>query len=541
MIIFFLIRPLRISPMKKIAFFLLITATIFFLISHQNQSQTAQTLRLNIRGEPKTLDPRKGGDIYSCQMHSLFFEGLVKLYPDQSFKLAQAESYEMSEDRLTYTFHLGNTVWSNNTPVTAYDFEQSWKDVLNPHFPSMQSQLFSPIKNADAAKKGLISLDEVGIKAVDAKTLVVTLERPTPYFFNLISFPAFFPVNSKNDRDNPNWACDLGPNFLCNGPFILNKWECSSEIIAVTNPYYRKTEEVHPRKIIFHVVENDTATVQMFEKGLVDIIGDSLTSIPLEALPNLEKKWKISREPTPMTTVIGFNTDKAPFHHPKIRQAFSLSLNRQQLVDNIVYQASSIATNLIAPLLKQGRNHSFFNDNDIYQAKILLEEGLLELGITKDVFDSVILYYSPNSPAADKITQTIQQQWLNGLGIFIKIECLDYRIVLDRLTNGDYSMCYTLWNAMYHDPMSVLERFKYKTHVKNFINWENPEYIQLLDRSFYEQGEIRLRTLEEAEKLFLKEMPLIPLCHMDLVYIINPRVNIPLWGDRLLLPISSED
>lgn len=527
--------------MKKIAFFLLVLTAIFFFIKHQDPSQKVPILRLNIRGEPKTMDPRKGGDIYSNQMHSLFFEGLVKLYPDQSFKLAQAESYEVSEDALIYTFHLRNTVWSDKTPVTAYDFEQSWKDVLNPNFPSMQAQLFSPIKNADAAKKGLVSLDEVGIKAIDAKTLVVTLEKPIPYFFNLISFAAFSPVNIKNDRENPNWAYGLGPNFLCNGPFVLEKWEYSNEIIAVTNPHYRKTKETRPDKIIFHVVENDTTTLQMFEKGLIDIIGDSLTSIPLEAMPDLEKKWKISRQSTPMTTFIAFNTDKPPFHHPKIRQALSLSLNRQQLVDNIVFQASSIATNMVSPFLRQGRNPSFFKDNDIIQAKMLLEEGMEELGITKDAFDPVILYYPSCSSATSQIMQAIQQQWLNALGLFIKIECSDYRIVLDKLATKDYFMCYTLCSAMYHDPMSILERFKYKTHVKNFTNWENADYIQLLDRSFYEQGETRLHILEEAEKLFLKEMPLIPLYHVDFVYIVNPRLNIPLWGDRLLLPIPSED
>lgn len=89
--------------------------------------------------------------------------------------------------------------------------------------------------------------------------------------------------------------------------------------------------------------------------------------------------------------------------------------------------------------------------------------------------------------------------------------------------------------------MSILERFKYRTYAKNFTNWENAEYIQLLDRSFYEQGEIRFRTLEKAEELFLKDMPLIPLYHVDFVYIINPRLNIPLWGDRLLLPLPSKD
>ncbi|PWU15598.1 MAG: ABC transporter substrate-binding protein [Chlamydiae bacterium] len=527
--------------MKKIIFFLFIIVSFaFFFMKYQSPEQSTQVLHLNMKVEPKTMDPRKGGDLSSSQMHSLFFEGLVKVYPNQCFKLAQAESYEVSEDHLIYTFHLRDTVWSNNTPVTAYDFEQSWKDVLDPNFPSMNAQLFYPIKNADLAKKGIVSLDEVGIKAVDAKTLVITLERPTPYLINLLSFCTFSPVNIKNDRENPNWAHNTGPNFLCNGPFLLEKWEHANEIIATHNPHYRKTEDVHPEKIIFHIVENDIITLQMFEKGLVDIIGDSLTSIPLEAIPELEKKWKISREATPTTMIIAFNTDKAPFCHPKIRRAFSLSLNRQQLVDNIVYQASSIATNMISPLLKQNRNRSFFKDNDVSQAKILLEEAMTEMGITKEAFEPVVLYYQCLSSVNSKIMQTIQQQWLEALGIFIKIESLDYRVIVDKLTHGDYFMCYTLWSAMYHDPMSILERFKYKTYAKNFTNWENTEYIQLLDRSFYEQGETRFRTLEEAEELLLKDMPLIPLYHVDLVYIINPRLNVPLWGDRFLLPMPSK-
>ncbi|MDQ5955833.1 MAG: peptide ABC transporter substrate-binding protein [Candidatus Rhabdochlamydia sp.] len=526
--------------MKKILFFLsIIVFLTFFFIKHQNPEQSDQVLHLNMKAEPKTMDPRKGGDWYSSQMHSLFFEGLVKLYPNQSFKLAQAESYEVSDDQLIYTFHLRDTVWSNNTPVTAYDFEQSWKDILDPNFPSVNAQLFYPIKNADLAKKGVVSLDEVGIKAIDTKTLVITLEQPTPYLINLLSFCVFSPVNIKNDRENPNWTHKIGPNFLCNGPFVLEKWEQGDEIIAASNPHYRKTEDVHPEKIIFHIVENDTTTLQMFEKGLVDIIGDSLTSIPLEAIPDLGKKWKISREPTATTMIIAFNTGKAPFHHPKIRKAFSLSINRQQLVENIVYQASSIATNMIPPLLKQHRDRSFFKDNDVDQAKILLEEAMAEMGITKEAFEPVTLYYQSFSSVTSKVMQAIQQQWLDALGIFIKIESLDSRVIMDKLTHKDYFMCYTLWSAVYYDPMSILERFKYRTYAKNFINWENPEYVQLLNRSFYEQGETRFRTLEEAEELFLKEMPLIPLYHVDFVYIINPRLNIPLWGDRLLLPIPS--
>ena len=503
------------------------------------------------------MDPRKGGDIYSSQMHFLFFEGLLTLSPDRSIQLAQAKSYEISEDKLTYTFHLRDTVWSNNTPVTAYDFEQSWKDILNPYFPSMNAQLFSPIKNADLAKKGHVSLDEVGIKAIDAKTLVVTLERPTPYFCELLCFCVFSPVNIENDRKNPNWAYDTGPNFLTTGLYLLEKWDHKKQIIAKRNPSYRKAEALHPNKIVFNVVQNDQTTLQMFEDNLIDMIGGTLNAIPLEAIPALEKKWALSRKECPTTRIITFNTDKVPFNHPKIRKAFALAINRQELIGasgncvkkriltdwiNPAYQASLAATNLIHPCLKENRHRFFFTDHDKTQAKALLAEGMSELGITKEAFNPVVLYYYSlsSSSVTSQIIQIIQQQWVDALGILIKIECLDLRTVLDKLTHRDYFISFTHWTAMYHDPMSILERFKYKTLTKNYTNWENQEYIQLLDRSFYEQGDRRFQTLEEAERLFLSEMPLIPLYHEDDLYIIRPNLpfRISLWGGRMMLSES---
>ena len=285
-----------------------------------------------MKADPKSMDPRKGGDTCSMQMQSLFFEGLVKMYPDQTFKLAQAKSYEISDDRLTYTFTLKDTVWSNGTPVTAHDFEQSWKDILDPHFPSLRSQMFSPIKNADAAKKGLVSLDEVGIKAIDTKTLVISLERPIPYFFKLHSFCGFCPVIIKNVRKYRNWSYKAGPAILCNGPYVVEEWEPGNKIIAACNPNYRETKDLHPEKIIFNIVENDAVTLEMFEKGLVDIIGDALTDIPIESIPTLEKKWTISCKPNNCTVLISINTDRPPFNHPKIRKAFSIAINRQELI-----------------------------------------------------------------------------------------------------------------------------------------------------------------------------------------------------------------
>ena len=462
----------------------------------------------------------------------------------------------VSGDKLTYTFTLRDTIWSNNTPVTAYDFERTWKDILDPSFPSVNAYLFSMIKNAQSAKKGLVPLDQVGIKALDAKTLQITLDRPTPYLFKLLASYAFFPIDIANDQKNPNWAY-TGDQCACNGPFILEKWDHGSQVIVRRNPSYRKTKDLHPEKIVFNIVENNAVTLEMFKQGSIDMVGDALTDIPLEDIPALEKKWTFRSKPSSRSRFININTEKFPFNHPKIRRAFGLAINRQQLLGligkgikknistsgiNIAYQADLSATNIVTPCVKENRYSYFFKDNDVTQAKILLEEGMAELGITKEAFKSIVFHCCSQAYGASEIMQIIQQQWLNALGIFLKLEKLDFSTGLDKLRSGDYSICFVGWASMYYDPINFLERFKYKSYITNFSNWENPKFIELLDRSDYEDGEKRLLTLEEAEKVLIEEMPVIPLYHQDCVYLINPNLpfDIPLWEDRMLLPLSSE-
>jgi oligopeptide transport system substrate-binding protein len=347
---------------------------------------------------------------------------------------------------------------------------------------------------------------------------------------------------------------------------VLEKWIHEKQIIIARNPNYRKTEDLHAEKIVFNIVEDDTESLQMFKQGLIDIIGDCLTDIPLEEIPVLEKKWTISRAPRACTAFININTEKFPFNHPKIRKAFSFAINRQELIGltgngvkkslskvcnqsrtesiNTAYQASCAATNMVPPCLKENRYRSFFQDNDVSQAKLLLEEGLQELGVTKEVFNSIVLYYSQRYPEKNSLVQVIQQQWLKALGIFIKLENLDFNLMMDKLIQGDYSMSLMRRNPSYPDPMSILERFKYKSYATNFSNWENQKYIELLDRSSYEQEDKRLLTLEEAEKILINEMPVIPLYHEDYVYMTNPRLPFTVsigWRDRILLPLSPED
>jgi oligopeptide transport system substrate-binding protein len=487
------------------------------------QNQT-HCIHLNITNEPATLDPRKGGDVVSSQIHFLLFEGLVKLNADNSITPAQAKSFEISADQTVYTFILRDVVWSNGTPVTAYDFEKSWKDILDPAFPSLNAHLLYPIKNAEAAKKGEVPLCQVGIVAKDAKTFVVTLEKPTPYFLDLISFCSFFPVNCQIDEEYPDWPYEQGEHYVSNGPFILKEWKHHNEIVAIRNPLYWDQNRVRPDVIHFSMIDNETAVLHMFEKGQLDMIGEPLSPLPVDALPSLKKKGKLSMHPVGGTTFIAFNVDKAPFNNAKIRKAFAYAIDRESIVKNITQMNEIPASNAVPPALKNHRNRIFFKDGDFAQAKILLEEGMKELGITKEAFKDVTYYYW-TSGLNHRLVQAIQQQWLHALGVLIKIEDLEHKILLDKLVKRDFVLAQSLWLAQYNDQMNILERFRSKTNAKNYANWENPEYTRLLEESFYENGDKRAEILELAEEIFLSEMPICPIYHWDMPYLVQPHLS----------------
>jgi oligopeptide transport system substrate-binding protein len=516
---------MKILSMPK-AYVTLLMLCVLCLASCQKKAQTPQErwVHLNLKNEPATLDPRKGGDVISSHMHFLLFEGLVRLNPDHSITPAQAESFTISEDGLLYTFVLKNTLWSDGTPVTAYDFEKSWKDILNPEFPSLNPHLLYPIKNAEAAKKGKVALTEVGIVAQDEKTLVITLEKPTPYFLDLISFCVFFPVNSQTDKENPNWAYSAGQNFVSNGPFILKEWKHNNELVAMKNPTYWDSSRVRPDYIHFSMIGDETTALQMFQNGELDMVGEPLSPLPIDAVSSLEKKKVLKKFSAGGTTMITFNVDTPPFNNVKIRKAFAYAINREAIVKNITQTGELPALNAVPPVLKNNRNHSFFKDADSTLAKALFEEGVAELGITRDHFKEHTYYYT-SSDVDHKVAQAVQQQWFDTLGVQIKIENLEHKVLMDKLAKRNYSFAQSLWCAQYNDQMNILERFKFKTNPKNYPNWENEEYIRLIDASFYESGSKRAETLELAEGIFLDEMPICPIYHWEMGYIVQPHLD----------------
>lgn len=504
------------------------------LQTHQKLHKRAEhQLRVNIPGEPATLDPRKGGDLVSSMLHFLLFEGLTRLNPDSTTSPAQAESIEISEDQKTYIFHLRNCKWSDGTPVTAYDFEKSWKDILQPDFPSVNAHLLYPIKNAREAKQGIYSVHEVGITAKDAKTFIVELENPVAYFLQLTAFCVLFPINHHLDHKFHDWAYHGDERFVCNGPFRFAKWTHDQEMVLEKNPHYWDADKVKLDSIRINMIEDELTALQMYEKGDIDMLGLPLSPLPLDSLQELSQKGLLNINPVAGTKVCYYNTERFPFNNLSLRKAFAYAINRKVMMECVSDLKEEIAMEAIPPLLKNKLANPYFNDGDLSQAKDCFNKGLKELGIKPSDLQDIALSYS-HSESDHRIAHILQQQWLDVLGVKIKLEKLTHPQLLEKMTQRDFSIAQYAWLAQYNDQMNILDRFKHKHNAKNYSGWEIPEYSEYLELSHQQtDASDRLQTLAQAESLLMSHMPVIPLFHTTFALLIKPYVH-----DARLSPIG---
>ncbi|MCH9631262.1 MAG: Oligopeptide-binding protein OppA [Chlamydiia bacterium] len=481
-------------------------------------------LNINMPGDPKTMDPRKGGDIHSSAMHFMLFEGLTRMSENSTSELGLAKKIDLSDDKLIYTFHLRDSHWSNGQPVTATDFAYSWKTMLDPSFPCPNANLLYPILNAEKAKSGLISQNEIGIKVINNKTLQVTLESPTPYFLNLVSFCVFYPVNHKIASKNLRWCDNVSPDFVSNGPYKISEWKHDDKIIVEKNEHYWDKENVHLSGAHISLVNNENTALEMFKNGDLDLLGGPFTNITIDSSSFLNKNSFLASHPDAKTQICSFNVERPPFNNKHIRKALGLAINRDAVVKSVGVLDEIPAVNFVTPTLKNGKNKAFIKTFDPLKAIEELEIGLKELDMDRSEFQKIVMVY-PNYEINHKLAQILQQQWRETLGLQIKIESVNHVAFITKTTKKDFDMCQYYWIAQYHDQMNILDRFKKRQNPKNYSNWENQEYIKHLDASFYATGEERDRILEKAESIIMEEMPITTIFHACSYQVTQPYVK----------------
>lgn len=507
----------------------LVLTALFFLgvtfgCSKKSPPPSKRSLHLNIAQDQIILDPRKGADFSSVSVQFLLFEGLVQMTPYSTRAPAVAEKIAISDDLLKYTFYLREARWSDGTPITAFDFVQTWKDILHSNFPSPNAHLLYPIRNGERAKRGEVSEKEIGIRALDHRTIEVYLEQPTPYFLDMISFAIFHPVNQAVNMRNPRWAEGRPREFVCNGPFRLKEWQRNHTIILEKNPYYWDAANVELDEIHISLISSEQTALQLYEQGELDFLGLPFTGIVSDSVPDLLDRGMIKTTPLPASTICTFNLNSYPFHNKNIRKAFAYAIHREEIVNNITMLGEEIGTRLLPESLGF-ESEPFFQDGDIEQAREYLEKGLEELGVSKEGLGTIKLLHATTG-IYSTVAQALQTQWLNALGIFVQLEGFEYKVFLDKLTKRDYQMGQCIWIAQYLDPMNFFDRFREPETLKNYPGYDNPEYAKILEDSLliHDQKE-RFKLLKKAEKLLVEDMPLTPIYHWKNAFLVKNHVK----------------
>ncbi|MGE5704580.1 MAG: peptide ABC transporter substrate-binding protein [Clostridia bacterium] len=471
------------------------------------KSTEPQVLKINLHSEPPTADTGLAEDSTSGTVVRSTFDGLTRTGEDGKPLNSAAENVEVSPDLKTYKFTIREAKWSNGDPVTAHDFEYAWKRVLDPKTASNYAYQLYYIKNGEKANKGEAGLDQVGVKALDDKTLEVTLENPTPYFLELTSFYTYYPVNKKVVSADPKWATEA-KTHVGNGPFKMESWEHKSKMVLVKNENYWDKDVVKLDKIEFSMVEDENTELSMFDNGEIDWAGAPFSSLPTDAMPALKEAGKMTIQPIAGTYWYKFNTEKAPFNNVKIRKAFAYAFDRQSIIDNITQANQQPAMGAVPPSMALNKD-GYFKNNDLETAKTLLAEGMKELGITK--LPPITLSFN-TSEGHKKIAEAIQDQWKKNLGVEVKLENQEWKVYIESLHAGNFQIGRMGWLGDFNDPINFLELYKEKDGGNNDTRWENPKFKELLNQSALESDpEKRKKILADAEAILMDEMPIMPI------------------------------
>ncbi len=483
--------------------------------SHE-RIEKSQTIRLNISDDPQSLDPRTARDLSSFTVARMLFEGLTRISKEEKAELALAESVAISSDQKTYTFYLKESRWTNGDVLKASDFAYAWKKVLSPEFLSDAAFQLYVIKNAKSVKEGTVSLDRVGIEVIDDRTLRVSLEHPIPYFMELIAMPIFFPVNQKVDESNPQWA-EKVESYVGNGPFKLAEWRHRDHLVVTKNGLYWDVSQVELEKIELLMIKEETA-YKMFEKGELDWIGSPLGILPLDTLQELRQEKRLQTKEMLGTCFLRSNVEKPPFNNTKMRRAFALAINRQEIVDHVTQGNQLPAMGLVPACLKEDLS-AYFKDGDVEGARALFKEALSDLGMTEGALPKISLLYLAGE-RNHLLMQVLQQQWFEAFGVWVELNGIEGKVYYDKVSKRDYQLASGSWIADFNDPINFLEVFKYKNGGSNNTLWENLEYTRLLNESSgVTHTEKRLALLERSERILMEEMPIIPIFYYTMLYV----------------------
>lgn len=468
-------------------------------------SGEAFELTVNIASEPQTIDPALNSAVDGAIMINHMFEGLMRWVDsgaetvgsdgtctNAELSYGQAESYDKvsNEDgTVTYTFHLRDGIkWSDGQDVTAQDFVFSWQRLVNPETAADYSYMIDCVVNANAIMNGEMDPSELGVSAPDDKTFVVTITSDLPYFTEICAFPATFPVREDIVSDS-QWT--YSPDtYISNGAYKMTSRVTNSEIVMEKNENYYGVDTLGPDKITFKLMDDANAMLSGFNSGELDFI----ESMPTDEVAGLLASGDLKIVDYIGTYYVCYQTQKAPFDDPRVRQAFTLAVDRTYIVEQItqtgqveaggyvpagVYDAAGATGDDFRTV---GGDYYAPTDAD-YEANCeKARELLAEAGYPNGEGFPVVTYLYNTDDSHKAVAEALQNMWQTQLGVTVQLDNQEWATFLQTRKDGDYSIARNGWIADYNDPMSFLDMWL-TGGGNNDAQYSNPDYDALIQQA----------------------------------------------------------
>ncbi|MBI1196880.1 MAG: peptide ABC transporter substrate-binding protein [Phenylobacterium sp.] len=469
-------------------------------------------LEFGNNSEPQTLDPQKSNLVDEAQIIGDLMMGLTTDAPDASPMPGAAESWETSADGLTWTFHLRDAKWSDGVPVTADDFVFGLRRTLDPKTASIYAYLLYVIKNGQAVNEGKAPLTALGVRAVDPRTVEISLEHPAPYLLELTKHQSFFPA-PKHVVEKYGDAWVQPGHYVSNGPFRLISWRLGDRITAEKNPYFWEAEKVCVDRVNYYPTPDAVSAERRVARGELDVN----TSFQSNRFDRLKKTMPgVARTHVSLaTSYLSFNTSDVPaFKDVRVRRALSEAIDRDFITEKLLRAGQQPAYSFVPPItanyVEEDGPRLRWADKPFGARQVEARALLAQAG-----FDSAhplkITILAANNSNTMLLMEAVQADW-REIGVDAKIEQAEAGVAFSQYRARNFQIGSMSWYADFNDPVTFLGLLKSDTGPQNYGDYKNPKYDALLAQADQEpDAGKRAELLAKAEQLALDDEALIPI------------------------------
>ena len=494
---------------------------------------------------PETLDPALNAAIDGGNTLITIEEPLLIIDENNEVQPGQAESYEVSDDGLTWTFHMRDGLkWSDGSDLTAADFEYSFKRLASPDTAAPYAE--TVVGMIDGYQDAIGNPDEDGNTTTDpdwdalnvrasedGKTLTVQLSYPCSYFDKLASFVATSPVQQATVEANGDAWCTEPDTYVCNGPYMITEWTPSERIVLSKNPYYVggwDSSKIVSDTITLLLLEDSSASYAAYNSGEAQLVKD----VPTDEIPSLtraEDGGDFYLDEIMGTYYISLNDQEEPFTDVRVRKALSLAIDRDYVANTIMQGIYTPATALVGPGIVDENGYFMDNANggepyisDDYEANLEEAKSLLaEAGYPDGEGFPTITYSANDSGYHIPVAEYLQQAW-GELGITMNIDKVEWSSFIPMRRAGDYDISRNGWSMDYNDPSNMLELFT-TNNGNNDGKYANPEFDQVIEDSRVADKTTHFEKLHEAEDILMNDAACIPVAYYNDFWLQSPSLK----------------